>query len=75
MAAMPAANKIVERVHVGGDARNQPAHRAAVVEAHRQALQAFEDLLAQVVHRFLTDLLHHPDLQILEGETQKQRRT
>ena len=66
--------EVVERVHVGGHARDQAAHGAAVVEAHRQALQVLEDLLAQVVHGVLADLLHHADLQVLEGEAQRQRR-
>ena len=65
--------EIVEGVHVGGDARDQAADRAAVVETHRQALQVLEDFLAQVVHGFLADLLHDADLQILQGEAQEQR--
>ena len=65
--------EVVQRVHVGGDARDQAADGAAVVEAHRQALQALEDFLAQVVHRFLADLLHDAHLQILKGEAQSQR--
>ena len=65
--------QIVQRVDVGGHARDQAPDRAAVVEAHRQALQALENLLAQVVHRFLADLLHHPHLQVLKGEAQGER--
>ena len=65
--------KIVERVHVGCGARHQAAHRGAVEETHRQALQMLEDFLAQVVHRFLADPLHDAHLQILQGETGEQR--
>ena len=74
IAADAGGEQIVERVHVGGHARDQPPHRAAVVKAHGQALQALEDLLAQVVHRLLADFLHHAHLQVLKGESQRQRR-
>ncbi len=54
--------EVVERVDVGGDAGDQAADGAAVIEAHRQTLQMVENFLAQVVHGFLADLLHHDAL-------------
>ena len=64
--------QIVQRVDVGGDARDQAADRAAVEEAHRQALQVLENFLAQVVHRLLADRLHDANLHVLQGEAGKQ---
>ena len=65
--------KIVQCVHVRGRAGHQPADRTAVEEAHRQALQVFEDFLAQVVHRFLPDPLHDSHLRVLQAETREER--
>jgi hypothetical protein len=45
-----------------------------VVIAHGQALQVVENFLAHVAHGFLADALHHSHLQILETETENQRR-
>ncbi len=45
-----------------------------IVVAHRQALQVVENFLAHVAHGFLTHLLHDSYLQILESETEYQRR-
>ena len=40
----PGGEQLVDRVHVGGDARHQPAHRVAVEVADVQPLQVAEDL-------------------------------
>ena len=61
--------QIVQGVHVGGDARDQAADRAAVEKAHGQALQMLENFLAQVVHGFLADPLHDAHLDVLQRET------
>ena len=66
--------KVVQGVHVGGHASDQAADGAAVVEAHRQALQVLEDLLPQVVHGVLADLLHDANLEIHKSKAQRQRR-
>ena len=58
--------QVVQRVHIRGHARDQAAHGAAVVEAHRQALQVLKDFLAQVVHGVLADVLHDADLEVHE---------
>ena len=66
--------QIVQRVDVRRHARHQTPDRAAVEETHRQALHALEDFFAQIVERLLPDVLHDPDLQILNREAQKQCR-
>jgi hypothetical protein len=69
MATTPDGEKIVQGVHVSGCARHQASHRATVEETHRQALQVLENLLAQVVHRFLANPLHNAHLSVLQPET------
>ena len=64
--------QVVQRVHVGGDARHQPAHGIPVEIAHRQALQAPEDLRAHVVHGLLADALHDADLDVLRQKIEDQ---
>ncbi len=50
--------QFVERVHVGGDAGDQAAHRIVIVEGKVQALQARHHFAPQVEHGFLSDPLH-----------------
>ena len=50
--------QLVHRVHVGGDARHEPAHRVAVEVAHVQPLQVREDLAPHVLHDPLPGHLH-----------------
>ena len=50
--------EVIEHVHVGGDARHQPAYGIAVVEREVQVLQMFHKLLAQVEHGKLPGVLH-----------------
>ena len=45
-----AAEQLVQRLDVAGDARHQPADRIPVVEAQVEPLQLREDLAAQIVH-------------------------
>ena len=66
--------EIVQRVHVGRRARDEPPDRGAVEEAHRQALQMLENFLAQVVHRLLADPLHDPHLDVLHSEARRAAR-
>ena len=63
----------VQRVNVGGDARNQAADRVLVEESNVQALQVAEDLAAQVEHHFLSGPLHVIGLQELEQEAEDQQ--
>ena len=49
--------ELVERVHVVGHARHEPADRVPVVEAHRQALEVAEQCQPQVQHHVLADAL------------------
>ncbi len=60
----------VQRVDVGGDARDQAADRILVVEADVHALQVAEDLAAQIEHHHLARPLHEVGLQIVEQETE-----
>ena len=50
--------QLVERVHVGGDAGDQPPDRIAVEEGDVHLLQVAEDLAAQVEHYLLAGPLH-----------------
>ena len=60
----------VQRVHVGGDARDQAADRILVVEADVHALQVAENLAAQIEHHHLAGPLHEVSLQIIEQEAE-----
>ena len=60
----------VQRVHVGGDARDQPAHGILVVEADVHVLQVAENLVAQIEHHLLPRPLHEVGLQIFEQEAE-----
>ena len=62
------SEQIVEHVHVGGDARHQPAHRVAVEEGQIQCLQVRHELLAQIEHGELAGVLHQVDLREFEDE-------
>ena len=66
--------QVVQHIHVGGDTRHHAAHRVAVVETQLQALQVAENLLAQVVHDFLSHQLHGERLDKLQDKGQKDRR-
>ena len=61
---------LVQRVHVGGDARDQPTDRVLVEEGDVQALQVAEDLAAEIEHHFLSGPLHVIGLQELEQEAE-----
>ncbi len=50
--------QLVKRVHVGGDARDQAAHRIVIVEGKVQSLQARHHFAPQVEHGFLPHPLH-----------------
>ena len=60
---------LIQRVHVGGDARYQAADRVLVEEGDVQALQMAEDLAAEIEHHFLPGPLHEVGLQELEQES------
>ena len=62
--------QFVERVHVGGDARDQATHGIAIEESDIQPLQVRHQLAAEIEHGFLSDPLH----QILLAEIADQRR-
>ena len=64
----PGREHFVQHIHVGGDARDQPAHRIAVVELERQAVQVPEQLQAQIEHGALPDHLHGVSLHVLQDE-------
>ncbi len=63
----------VQRVHVGGNARHQPADGVLVEEGDVQPLQMAEDLPAQVEHHFLPGPLHEVGLQELEQKAEDQQ--
>ena len=63
----------VQRVHVGGDARDQAADRVAVEEADMHALQVAEDLAAQVEHHLLPGPLHQVGLGEFQHEAEDQQ--
>ncbi len=58
---------LIQRVHVGSDARDQAADRILVEEGNMQALQVAEDLAAQIEHHFLAGPLHEVGLQELQN--------
>ena len=60
--------QVVQHVHVGRDARHQPADRVAVVVAQIEPLQVAVDLHPQVEHDALPGHLHRPRLHVLGGE-------
>ena len=64
---------LVERVDVGGDARDEPADGVVVEEGGRHALQVAEDLAAQVEHDLLAGPLHEVGLEELEQIGDEQR--
>ena len=64
---------LVQRVDVGGDARDQAADGVLVEEGDVQALQVAEDLAAQIEHDFLAGPLHEVGLQELEQEAEDQQ--
>ena len=65
----PEENSSFKRVHVGGEARDQAAHRIAVVEGEIELLQVIHQLAAQVEHGLLSDPLH----EVLFAEVAHQR--
>ena len=64
--------EVVQHVHVGRDARHQPADRVAVVVAQVEALQVAVDRHPQVEHDPLPGQLHRPGLDVLGGERDHQ---
>ncbi len=50
--------QLVQRVHVGGDARDQAAHGIVIVEGEVQSLQVRHHFAPQVEHGFLSHPLH-----------------
>ena len=66
------SKQIVERVHIGGHARDQTPDGRTVVKTHRHALEMPEDFLAQVIHGLLAHALHHAHLEILEKKPRNQ---
>ncbi len=58
----------VQRVDVGGDARDQPADRILVEEADVHVLQVAEDLAAQIEHHLLSGPLHEVGLHEFQRE-------
>ena len=64
----------IQRVHIGGDARHQPANRIPVIEADVHVLQMAEDLAAQVEHDFLPGPLHEIGLRVFQSKADQQQR-
>ena len=64
---------LVERVDVGGDARDELADGVVVEERGRHALQVAEDLAAHVEHDLLAGPLHGVGLQEFEQVGDEQR--
>ena len=67
--------QIVQHVHVGGDARHQPADRIAIVVLQVEPLQVAVDRHAQVEHDALAGQLHRPGLHVFGRERQRPGRT
>jgi hypothetical protein len=65
---------LVEHVDVVGHAGEQPAHRVAIEERDRQALEMTEQRHAQVHHDALPNALHDLGLQVSESEADQQHR-
>jgi hypothetical protein len=63
----------VQRVHVGGHARDQPPHGILVIKSHVHALQMTENLAAQVEHHLLSRPLHEVGLQEFKNEGEDQQ--
>src|SRR6185437_4070482 len=68
----PGGEHFVERIHVGGDASDQAAHRIPVEKADMHALQVAEDLAAQVKHHRLPGPLHVVGLYVLQEKADHQ---
>ena len=64
---------LIQRVDVGGDARDQAADRVLVEEADVHALQMAEDLAAQVEHDLLAGPLHQVGLGEFQSEAEQQQ--
>src|SRR5208283_1844325 len=63
---------LVQRVHVAGDTRDQPANRILVEKCDVQALQVAEDLAAQIEHHLLPGPLHDISLGELKQKAEQQ---
>src|SRR5579863_8812575 len=61
-----AREHLVDRIHVGGETRDQTPDRIRVEEADVQSLHVAEDLAAQVEHDLLAGPLHQVSLNELE---------
>ena len=65
---------LVERIHIGGDARDQPADRIAVEEGHVHVLQVAIDLAAQIEHYLLARPLHQVGLREFKDKAEGEQR-
>jgi hypothetical protein len=64
---------LIERIHVRGDAGDEPAHGCAVKEGDRHGLDVTEDLAAQIEHDLLPGPLHQVGLDELQREGERER--
>ncbi len=64
----PGGEHLVQRVHVGGDPRDQSADGVLVEEADVHVLQVAEDLAAQIEHDLLAGPLHGVGLDKFQRE-------
>src|SRR6185437_16872949 len=62
----------VQRIHVGGDARHQPAYRIFIEEPDVHLLQVSEDLAAQIEHDHLSSPLHQVRLHKFQNKIEEQ---
>ncbi len=69
----PGGEQLVHRVHVGGDAGHQAAHRVLVEVGHGQPLQVGVDRAPHVHHHLLPGDLEDPDLAEADGKGGQQR--
>jgi hypothetical protein len=65
--------KLVQRLHIRGHARDQPARRIPVEERHRQPLEMLEDLHPQIAHHPLAEEAGKPGLAVRRNEFGHQR--
>ena len=63
----------VQRIHVGGDAGDQPSDGILVEEGDVHVLQVAENLAAEVEHHLLPGPLHQVSLQEFKHKSEKQQ--